>query len=56
MVDYSKLYHIMLDGAEKAIAALDAQNFGTAREILIRAEQEAEERYIETDESDGEAE
>ncbi len=56
MVDYKALYHIMVDGTEKAISAIEAHNYGKAKELLIRAEQEAEERYIEMDESDGEAE
>ncbi len=48
MVDYAKLYHIMMDAAERAISAIDAQSYGAAKELLIRAEREAEERYIET--------
>ena len=48
MIDYAKLYHLMVDAAETAISAIDAQNYGTARELLIRAEREAEEHYIET--------
>ena len=47
-MDYQKLYHILLDGTERAIAQLDALNVGAAREILVRAEQEAEETYIRT--------
>ncbi len=47
MVDYKTLYHIMIDGAENAIEAIDAQNYGAAKDILIRAEREAEEAYIE---------
>jgi len=46
VVDYEKLYHIMVDGAEVAIAAINAQNYGAARKALIRAEREAEELYI----------
>ena len=48
MVDYAKLYYLMMDAAENAIGAINAQNYGMAKEILIRAEREAEERYIET--------
>ena len=48
MVNYAELYHLMVDAAEKAIGAINAQNYGTAKEILILAEREAEERYIET--------
>lgn len=53
MVDYAELYHLMVDAAERAIAAVNAQNYGMAKKILIRAEREAEKRYIETAE-DGE--
>ena len=48
MVDYAKLYHLMVNAAESAIGAINTQNYGMAKEILIRAEREAEERYIET--------
>ena len=52
MVDYAKLYHLMVDAAENAIAAINAQNYGAAKRILIHAEREAEERYIETAEDE----
>ncbi len=47
MVDYKKLYHIMLDASERAITAIAQQNYGLAKKTLIRAEREAEELYIE---------
>lgn len=47
---YERMYHILVDGAEKAIAALEAQNFGLARQILIQAEQQAEEVLLENGE------
>ena len=58
MVDYKKMYYIMMDGSERAITAMREQNFGTARKILIQAERAAEELYIQTaddeaDENDG---
>ena len=52
MVDYIELYHLMVDASEKAIGAINAQNYGAAKEILVRAEREAEERYIETAEDE----
>ena len=57
MVDYRELYHKMVDATERAITAINAQNYGTAKKILIRAEREAEEIYIESadDEEDVEA-
>ena len=46
MTDYRKLYILMVDAAEKAIEAIEKQNYGAAREFLIAAEQECEERYV----------
>ena len=44
--NYKELYHLMVNASEDALAAIEKQNFGQAREILIAAEQEAEERYL----------
>ena len=49
MPDYSYLYHLMVIAAEDAIAAMEKGNVWDAKRILIEAEQEAEERYIESD-------
>ena len=46
MADYEKLYHLMVIAAENAIAALEQQHYESARDILIRAEENAEELYI----------
>ena len=46
MIDYKKLYHIMVDGVERAISAISQQNYGIAKKLLIRAEREAEEVYL----------
>ena len=43
MPDYEKLYHIMFNAATDAVELLPE---GEARELLIRAQQECEERYI----------
>ena len=48
MPDYKLLYHIMVKAAEDALAALENGNVGIAKEVLIAAEQEAEELYIES--------
>ena len=45
MEEYKAPYFILLAASEKALRAMDAQNYGTARDILISAQQEAEE-YI----------
>ena len=47
MTDYRALYHLMVRSSEAAIAAMEANNYGQAMEILINAEQQAEEMYIE---------
>ncbi len=51
---YQEMYTILVDGAEKAIRAIEEQNYGTARQLLIEAERKAEEVYLQ--EGDGEAE
>ena len=45
-MDYRRMYHIVLLGAEKALEALETQNYGLARPLLIAAEEEAEEMYL----------
>ncbi len=52
MVDYKKLYYIMVDASERAITAMTQQNYGLAKKTLIRAEREAEELYIDTAEDE----
>lgn len=46
MIDYKPLYHLLLNASEDAIKAIEEQNFGKAKEILICAEQAAEEAYL----------
>ena len=46
---YKKLYHLMVDASERAIEAMEQSNYGEAKEILIQAEQAAEELYVEND-------
>ena len=43
MEEYKTPYFIMLSASEKALRAMEAANYGIARECLIRAQQEAEE-------------
>ena len=47
-MDYKRLYHIMVDASEKAIEAIDNRNYGMAKDLLIQAEQKAEELYIDS--------
>lgn len=43
---FQKMYVILVDGAEKAIRAMEEQNYGLARKLLIEAEQKAEEVFL----------
>ena len=43
MPDYEKLYHILINAITDAI---EAMSDGEAKELLIKAQQECEERYI----------
>ncbi len=53
-MDYRKMYHVMLDGAERALEALEKQNYGLAKGILVAAETEAEEIFLQTEETEPE--
>ena len=46
MENYQKLYARMVDASERAIEAIERQNYGAAKKILIVAERECEELYI----------
>lgn len=43
---YKDLYFSMVRASEKALRELEQQNFGNAQRILIAAQQEAEEAYL----------
>lgn len=45
MEDYKTMYLHLFNRVSDAICALEV-NFGQAKELLIRAQQEAEERYL----------
>ena len=47
MPDYEQLYHLMVNAAEDALAALENGNVWDAKRLLIEAEQRAEEKYLE---------
>ena len=51
-MDYRELNTALFRAAERAICAIEAQNFGQAKEILIEAEQNAEEQYLRCSESE----
>ena len=43
---YKELYFHLFNQITDALAALEKQNYGEARDILIHAQQEAEETYL----------
>ena len=43
---YQTLYFHLFNQITDALQAIDAQNYGTAKDILIRAQQDAEEQYL----------
>ena len=45
MTEYQKPYHILWSGISDALAAIRAQNFGLAQELL-QAQQQAEDAFI----------
>ena len=47
MPDYQKMYALLFNAATDALRELDAVNLGRTRAILIRAQQQAEEMYLE---------
>ena len=51
-MSYKKMYFIMIDGAEKAIEAIEAGDYNTAKQLLIDAEQRAEEVALQTGEAE----
>lgn len=46
MTDYKELYFRLFAAAANAVEALENLNFGQAKDILIRAQQDAEEACI----------
>lgn len=46
MHNYKQLYLSLLEAASRAITAMDRLDFGSAKELLIKAQQEAEEQWL----------
>ena len=44
-MNYEKLYHLLFNAITDALEQMEQQNYGTAKETLITAQQEAEELY-----------
>ena len=51
--EYEKPYRILFNGVTDALAALEDHNYGTVKNLLIQAQQQAEEAYISEDSDAG---
>ena len=51
MEDYTKLYHLLFNAITDALEQMNAQNFGSAKETLVSAQQKAEDIYITAEDS-----
>jgi hypothetical protein len=49
-MDYEKLYRILFNGITDALDAFEREDYPSTKETLIRAQQAAEDYYIEGDE------
>ena len=45
-MNYEKLYHLLFNAITDALEQMKQQNYGTAKNLLITARQEAEEIYM----------
>ena len=45
-MDYEKLYHLLFNAITDALEQMEKQNYGTAKDLLITAQQKAEEIYM----------
>lgn len=49
MPDYEKLYFQLFAAMADAVEAIEAANYGQAKEVLISAQQRAEEQYMDAE-------
>ncbi|MDD6643474.1 MAG: hypothetical protein PUF80_04515 [Firmicutes bacterium] len=49
MPNFETVYFGLFNAITDALAAMEAQNYGAAREILIAAQQKAEDAYMDED-------
>ena len=49
MENYQKMYSTLFNAITDALAQIENQNYGDAKDILISAQQKAEEIYIVSD-------
>ena len=52
MPNFEEMYYTLFRAITKAIESIDDANYGTARDLLIQAQQQTEEVYISAEESD----
>ena len=45
-MNYEKLYHLLFNAITDALEQMEQQNYGTAKDLLITAQQKAEEIYM----------
>ena len=45
-MNYEKLYHLLFNAITDALEQMEQQNYGTAKNLLITAQKEAEEIYM----------
>lgn len=45
-MDYEKLYHLLFNAITDAVEQMESQNYGDTKELLVAAQQKAEEIYI----------
>ena len=46
MENYQKMYSLLFNAITDALAQIESQNYGDAKDMLISAQQKAEEMYI----------
>ena len=46
MANYDKMYSLLFNAITDALEQIEQQNFGSAKDLLIAAQQKAEEIYI----------
>lgn len=46
MEQYQKPYYTLFNAVTDAVAAMEAQNFGQARQMLVQAQQDCEEWFL----------
>ena len=51
-MDYKKLYFHLFNTITDALQAIEQQNYGQASHLLITAQQETEEMYMDEDDED----